>query len=94
MGVISPTPAFRNMKDTMEFYKKSLGFTMVMAFPDADNPEYADLSKDGMVLMFIPAENVGIGNDKKLGTGVNRYIDKMLESNRVESYLDIKAFHE
>lgn len=28
---------------------------MGMAFPDADNPQYVDLSKDGMSLMFIPA---------------------------------------
>ena len=67
MGHLSPTLAVRDMKKTIGFYKNSLGFEMGMAFPDADNPEYADLSKDGMVLMFIPAENVGIGLKEKLG---------------------------
>ncbi|GAI12369.1 unnamed protein product, partial [marine sediment metagenome] len=52
MGAISPTLAVRNVKQTIEFYKNSLGFKMGLAFPNADNPEYADLSKDGMALMF------------------------------------------
>ena len=74
MGYLSPTLAVRSMKETIEFYENSLGFKMGMAFPDADNPEYADLSKDGMVLMFIPAENLGIGSKEKLGIGVNLYM--------------------
>jgi uncharacterized glyoxalase superfamily protein PhnB len=47
---------------------------MGMTFPNSDNPEYADLSKDGMVIMFIPAENIGIGRETKLGVGVNIYM--------------------
>jgi uncharacterized glyoxalase superfamily protein PhnB len=74
MGYISPTLAVRNMKQTIQFYRDSLGFKMGMAFPDADNPEYADLSKDGMVIMFIQAKNVGIGSREKLGVGVNMYM--------------------
>jgi len=74
MGYISPTLAVRNMKQAIQFYKNSLGFKMGMAFPDADNPEYADLSKDGMVIMFIPAKNVGIGSRQKLGIGVDLYM--------------------
>ena len=46
MGYISATLAERNMKQTIEFYTNSLGFKMGMAFPDADNPEYADLSNN------------------------------------------------
>ena len=99
MGVISPTLAVRNVKETIEFYRSSLGFKMGMAFPDADNPEYADLSKDGMVLMFIPARDVGIGSQEKLGIGVNMYmqidgdIDEFyneLKSRGVHIVLDIK----
>jgi len=99
MGYISPTLAVRNMKQTIEFYKISLGFKMGMAFPDADNPEYIDLSKDGMVLMFIPVENVGIGKEERLGVGVNIYmqidgdIDKYyneLKNKGVKIVVDIK----
>ncbi|MFC1970093.1 VOC family protein [Chloroflexota bacterium] len=99
MGVISPTLAVRNMKQTMEFYKNSLGFKMGMAFPDADNPEYADLSKDEMDLMFIPAENIGIGSEEKLGVGVDIYmqidgdIDEYyneLQNKGVKVVVDIK----
>jgi len=50
MGYISPTLAVRDMKQTIQFYRDSLGFKIGMTFPDADNPEYADLSKDGMVV--------------------------------------------
>jgi uncharacterized glyoxalase superfamily protein PhnB len=74
MGYISPTLAIRNMKQTIQFYRDSLGFKMGMAFPDADNPEYADLSKDGMVVMLVPAKNVGIGSKQRLGIGVNLYM--------------------
>lgn len=74
MGYISPTLAVRNMKQTIHFYRDSLGFKMGMAFPDADNPEYVDLSKDGMVIMFIKAKNIGIGAEEKLGIGVNLYM--------------------
>lgn len=74
MGTLSPTLAVRDMKETIDFYKNSLGFKMGMTFPDANNPEYADLSKDGMVLMVIPAANLGIGQAEKLGVGVNLYM--------------------
>jgi uncharacterized glyoxalase superfamily protein PhnB len=74
MGYISPTLAVRNMKQAIQFYRDSLGFKVGMVFPDADNPEYADLSKDGMVVMLIPTENVGIGAKERLGIGVNLYM--------------------
>lgn len=75
MGKISPTLAVRDMKRTLEFYQESLEFKLGMVFPGIDNPEYADVSMDGMVLMFLPAINLGIGDEEKLGTGVNFYLD-------------------
>jgi len=88
MGCISPMLAVRNMKQSIEFYKNSLGFKMGMAFPDADNPEYTDLSKDGMVLMFIPVENVGIGKVERLGIGVNIYMQ--IDGDIDEYYNELK----
>ena len=88
MGILSPTLAVRNMKETIEFYKNSLGFMVGMCFPDANNPEYADLSKDGMVLMFIPAENVGIASEEKLGIGVNLYMQ--IDGDIDEYYDELK----
>ena len=99
MGFISPTLAARNMKQTIQFYRDSLGFKMGMAFPDANNPEYVDLSKDGMVLMFIPAKNVSIYSKQKLGFGVNLYMQidgdideyyKELKNKGVNIVVDIK----
>jgi len=88
MGYISPTLAVKDMKQTIEFYKNSLGFKVGMAFPDADNPEYVDLSKDGMVLMFIPTKNVGIGSKQKLGIGVNLYMQ--INGDIDEYYSELK----
>ena len=88
MGILSPTMAARNMKETIEFYKNSLGFEMGICFPDASNPEYVDLSKDGMVLMFIPAANLGIGSEEKLGTGVNLYMQ--IDGDIDEYYGELK----
>jgi uncharacterized glyoxalase superfamily protein PhnB len=88
MGYISPTLAVTNIKQTIQFYRDSLGFKMGMAFPDADNPEYADLSKDGMVLMLIPAKNVGIGTKEKLGIGVNLYMQ--IDEDINEYYTELK----
>ena len=88
MGYISPTLAVRNMKQTIGFYKNFLGFKMGMAFPDAGNPEHADLSKDGMVLMFIPTENISIGSEEKLGVGVNIYMQ--VDGDIDEYYNELK----
>jgi len=88
MGYLSPTLAVRDMKKTIDFYTKSLGFTLGMTFPSPDNPEYADLSKDGMVIMFIPAANLGIGREEKLGTGVNLYLQ--IDGDIDEYYDEIK----
>ncbi len=88
MGYLSPTLAVRNMRETIEFYKNSLGFKMGMAFPDANNPEYVDLTKDGMVLMFIPAKNCGIGGEEKLGIGVNLYLQ--IDGDIDEYYDELK----
>ena len=99
MGYVSPTLAVRNMKQTIQFYRDSLGFKIGMAFPDLDNPEYVDSSKDGMVIMFVPAENMGINAEEKLGIGVNLYmqidgdIDEYyseLEDKGVKVVVDIK----
>ena len=88
MGHISPLLAVRNMKETVDFYTKSLGFKLGMCFPDANNPEYADLSKDGMVLMFIPAENHGISHEEKFGTGV--YLYMQIDGDIDEYYQELK----
>jgi len=88
MGHISPTLAVRNMKRTIQFYRDSLGFQKGMAFPDADNPAYADLSKDGMVIMLIPAQNVGIDAKARLGTGVNLYMQ--IDGDIDEYYNELK----
>ncbi len=74
MGYLSPTLAVRDMKKAIGFYRDSLGFKLGMCFPDATNPEYADLSLDGMVLMLLPAQNMGIGSGEKLGVGVTFYM--------------------
>jgi len=88
MGYLSPTLSVRDMKKTIGFYTNSLGFKLGMTFPNHDKPEYANLSKDGMVLMFIPAANCGIGNQEKLGTGVNLYM--RIDGNIDEYYDEIK----
>ena len=89
MGYLSPTLAVRNMKETIAFYKDVLGFKTGMMFPDAKNPEYADLSKDDMVLMLIPAANCGISAGGKLGTGVNFYLQ--IDGDIDEYYKAVKG---
>ena len=88
MGTLSPLLAVRNMKKTIEFYKNSLGFEMGLVFPDINNPEYVDLSRDGMVLMFIPAQNHGIGSEEKLGIGVYLYME--IDGDIDEYYEELK----
>ena len=74
MGYLSPTLAVRDIKKTIDFYTNSLGFELGMTFPSPENPEYADLTKDDMIIMLIPAANLGIGDNEKLGVGVNFYM--------------------
>jgi len=88
MGYLSPLLAVRNVEETIEFYKNILGFETGMVFPDENNPEYADLSKDGMVIMFLLAKNMGIGSDEKLGIGVNLYME--IDGDIDEYYAELK----
>jgi uncharacterized glyoxalase superfamily protein PhnB len=88
MGYLSPLLAVRNVKETIEFYKNILGFETGMVFPDENNPEYADLSKDSMVMMFLLAKNMGIGSDEKLGIGVNLYME--IDGDIDEYYAELK----
>jgi uncharacterized glyoxalase superfamily protein PhnB len=99
MGYLSPLLAVRDMKKTLDFYTKSLGFNLKMAFPTPENPQYADIIKDGMVMMFIPAKEHGIAEKEKFGTGVYLYlqidgdIDKYyneLKQKGVKIAVDIK----
>jgi uncharacterized glyoxalase superfamily protein PhnB len=89
MGYLSPTLAVRDMKKTIDFYTKSLDFNLGITFPSVENPEYADLSRDGMVLMFLPAANLGIGSNERLGTGVNLYMQ--IDGNIDEYYDKLKG---
>jgi uncharacterized glyoxalase superfamily protein PhnB len=86
MGHISPALAVRDVKRTIQFYRDSLGFEMGMVFPDADNPEYADLSRDGMIIMLIPVGNAGVDSDQRLGVGVNLYMQ--IDGN-IDEYYDL-----
>ncbi len=88
MGYLSPTLAVSDMKETITFYRDSLSFKVGMCFPDATNPEYADLSKDGMVLMFVPTKNAGISEGEKLGIGVNLYLQ--IDGDIDEYYDELK----
>ena len=88
MGYLSPLLAVRNIKKTLSFYTKSLGFKLGMTFPSPKNPEYADLSKDGMVLMVIPAKNHGISHEEKLGIGVYLYLQ--IDGNIDEYYDELR----
>ncbi|MGD9116550.1 MAG: VOC family protein [Dehalococcoidia bacterium] len=74
MGYLSPLLAVRDMKKTLDFYTRHLGFDLKMCFPTPDNPQYADIIKDGMVIMFVPAEAHGLDAKEKLGAGVYFYL--------------------
>jgi uncharacterized glyoxalase superfamily protein PhnB len=88
MGYLSPLLAVRDMKKTIDFYTKSLGFTLKEAFPSPENPQYADIIKDGMVLMFIPAQEHGIDTKEKFGTGVYLYLQ--IDGDIDEYYDELK----
>ncbi|MDD5127128.1 MAG: VOC family protein [Dehalococcoidales bacterium] len=88
MGTLSPMLSVRNMRETIEFYEKALGFKMRMAYPDAGNPQYVDLVKDGMVLMFTPAKSSPLGWLQKPGAGVNLYM--MIDGDIDEYYRQLK----
>ena len=84
MGYISPLMAIRNMQNAIDFYKDILGFKVGLVVPTEEGIEYADVSKDGMVLMFVPTKNVGLSGTETLGIGVNMYLE--IEGNLDEYY--------
>ena len=88
MSYLSPTLAVRDVKKTIAFYTKKLGFEIGNIFPDAEKPEYVDLAMDGLVLMFLPASEFGIGPEEKLGLGVNFYLQ--IDQEIDEYYSELK----
>lgn len=88
MGYISPLMAVRGVQNTIDFYKDTLGFEAGLIVPTEEGIEYADVSKDGMVLMFVPVENVGLSGKEKLGTGVNLYLE--IDGDLDEYYTQLK----
>ncbi len=87
MGILSPMLATRDMKKTVEFYDRVLGFKAGTVFPDTTNPEYADFSKDGIIIMFVPANTVKVGRRDKLGAGVNLYLQ--IDADVDNYYIDL-----
>jgi uncharacterized glyoxalase superfamily protein PhnB len=88
MGAVSPMLCVRDMKESIEFYQRVLGFTLGMVFPDIEHAEYADLQKDGMSVMLAPARSDGINSRAKLGTGV--YIYMQIDGDVDEYYSQLK----
>ncbi|MGD0794733.1 MAG: VOC family protein [Dehalococcoidales bacterium] len=84
MGYISPNLSVKDMKKTLDFYTRKLGFMPGMTFPNPDNPVYADASKDGIVFMFTPAD----GAKGKMGVGVNLYLQ--IDGDIDSYYADLK----
>jgi uncharacterized glyoxalase superfamily protein PhnB len=78
----------RDMKGSMEFYEKVLGFKLGMVFPDVERAEYADLQKDGMSLMLVPARTERISSRARLGTGV--YIYMQIDGDIDQYYAELK----
>ena len=74
MGVVSPMLCVRDMKSSIDFYQKVLGFKLGMVFPDKERAEYADLQKDGMSVMLVPARTARVSSRAALGTGVYIYM--------------------
>jgi uncharacterized glyoxalase superfamily protein PhnB len=89
MGSISPLMAVRDMKETINFYKESLGFETGLMFPDAANPEYADVTKEGMVFMLVPVESMGLMHKDKLGAGIDLYLQ--IDGDIDEYYQTLKS---
>jgi uncharacterized glyoxalase superfamily protein PhnB len=54
MKILELTPMLESndLKKTIEFYTKLLGFTCGSVSPDAENPGWCCLQKDGAIIMF------------------------------------------
>lgn len=74
MGVVSAMLCVRDMTASIDFYHKVLGFKLGMVFPNKERAEYADLQKDGMSIMLVPARTEGISSRARLGAGVYIYM--------------------
>jgi len=57
-----------NLKQTIDFYSRLLGFACQNCFPDVENPVWASLKKDGVELMFS-ARNAHSSIEKATMTG-------------------------
>ena len=87
---LTPNFEVKNIRETVEFYQNTLGFSLVMAVPEAqdgieqtlaDGKEYvyALVSKDYVEMMFQRTdsfkEDVSLAKDLSLGASVSFYME-------------------
>jgi uncharacterized glyoxalase superfamily protein PhnB len=65
---LTPMLESDDLKGTIRFYEEFLGFECVGAFPDADDPQWAALRRDGIEIMFS-ARNAHSKIEKTVMTG-------------------------
>jgi uncharacterized glyoxalase superfamily protein PhnB len=87
MGTLSPMLAVEDMIETIKFYE-ALGFKKRMSYPEGNDPQYVDVVKDGMVLMFTPAKS-SLNFFHKKGSGVNLYM--MIDGDIDAYYMELKG---
>ncbi len=87
---LSPNFEVKNIKETVDFYEKNFGFSLVMAVPETQDgveqklsPEkeyvYAMMQKDNAEFMFQRSdsfkEDISLAKDLAIGASVSFYMD-------------------
>ncbi|MGH2621657.1 MAG: VOC family protein [Anaerolineales bacterium] len=49
---VVPALLARNLPESIRFYQGILGFRLTGCYPDQDNPTWAELTRDGVVIQF------------------------------------------
>lgn len=65
---LTPMLETADLRQTIEFYKEALGFKCEGMFPDTENPGWACLQKDDVVIMFT-SRNAHSSIEKPMMTG-------------------------
>ena len=90
MSLLSVTPNLmvHNVEDTIEYYKKHLGFVLLKTLPEPPPFDWAMMKKDNVVLMFQSKKSleneIEILKTQKPGGGTTLYI----KTDNIENLFD------
>jgi len=68
-----PTLETNDLKETIQFYTKKLGFSLISVYPDAVHPTWASVKRDNVEVMFTTHREKENSSQRNIGLSGSLY---------------------